>query len=48
MHVLMLCTHDSARSVLAEAMPNHRAGRLGKETMHYAELQAALQEIGRS
>lgn len=28
-HILILCTHNSARSVLAEGMLNHWAGRLG-------------------
>ncbi|MBI3348499.1 MAG: arsenate reductase ArsC [Burkholderiales bacterium] len=30
-HVLILCTHNSARSVLSEGMLNHWAGKLGKD-----------------
>jgi arsenate reductase len=30
-HVLILCTHNSARSVLSEGMLNHLAAKLGKD-----------------
>jgi len=30
-HILILCTHNSARSVLAEGMLQHWAGRLGRD-----------------
>ncbi len=35
-NILILCTHNSARSVLAEGMLNHLAGRLGRDVKAYS------------
>ena len=35
-HVLILCTHNSARSVLAEGMLNDWAGKLGKDVQAHS------------
>jgi arsenate reductase len=35
-NVLILCTHNSARSVLSEAMLNHWAGSLGKDVRGFS------------
>jgi arsenate reductase len=55
-NVLILCTHNSARSVLGEAMLNHWAARLGKDVRAFSAGSApsgrinphALEVLGRA
>jgi len=42
-NVLILCTHNSARSALSEGMLHHLARKLGRD-----ELQTALTTISKS
>jgi arsenate reductase len=46
-HILILCTHNSARSVLAEAMLDHWAGRLGKNVKAHSAGSAPSGHINR-
>lgn len=44
-HILVLCTHNSARSVLAEAMLNHWAARLGRDVRGHSAGSAPSGQI---
>jgi arsenate reductase len=44
-HVLILCTHNSARSVLAEGMLNHLAAALGKDVRGHSAGSAPVGRI---
>ena len=39
LNVLILCTHNSARSVLAEGMLNHWAQKLGKDVKAFSAVR---------
>ena len=44
-HILILCTHNSARSVLAEGMLNHLAAKLGKDVRAHSAGSAPVGRI---
>jgi len=46
-HVLILCTHNSARSVLAEGMLNHWAQKLGRDLQAHSAGSAPSGRINR-
>ena len=46
-HVLILCTHNSARSVLAEGMLNHLAAKLGKDVRAHSAGSAPSGRVNR-
>ena len=45
LHVLVVCTHNSARSVLAEAMLDHWAHRLGRDVQAHSAGSAPAERI---
>lgn len=45
LHILILCTHNSARSVLAEGMLNHLARQLGKDVQAHSAGSAPRGQI---
>lgn len=45
LHILILCTHNSARSVLAEGMLNHLAVKLGKDIRAHSAGSAPVGRI---
>lgn len=48
LNVLILCTHNSARSVLAEGMLNHWAQKLGKDVKAFMPAARPAEESTRS